>query len=230
MSSLLDPPRGAIRAGLVALPVYGLPVLASTLTHQPDYSSDFRAYAEYVTTPSFLVSHLAGSIAGTVIGILGLLALYGILSGNERARRAATPGLTASVAGLSLVMTLFGAAAFAQPAIGRAYLAGDQAAVAINADVYGAAAISVGVLGGLLYSLGGVFLGVAIWRFERVPRWTGLAYAVAVPLISVVGLVVGAAQTLGAVLLIAATARIAAAALHPVRSGAAVRPWPTSVS
>jgi hypothetical protein len=59
------------RLGVVTLPVYGLLVFLSTLTHQPDYRTDFHTYAEYVTTTSFLVSHLVGSILGTTIGIFG---------------------------------------------------------------------------------------------------------------------------------------------------------------
>jgi hypothetical protein len=59
------------RLGVLAIPVYGLLVFLSTLSHQPDYQTDFRAYAEYVTTTTFLVSHLLGSILGTTIGILG---------------------------------------------------------------------------------------------------------------------------------------------------------------
>ena len=36
------------RLGVAAIPVYGLLVFLSTLSHQPDYRTDFHAYAEYV--------------------------------------------------------------------------------------------------------------------------------------------------------------------------------------
>ena len=36
-----------------------------TLTHQPDPTTDFAAYAGYVTTPVFLVSHREASIRST---------------------------------------------------------------------------------------------------------------------------------------------------------------------
>jgi hypothetical protein len=196
------------RLGVVALPVYGLLVFLSTLSHQPDYRTDFHAYAEYVTTTSFLVSHLVGSILGTTIGIFGVLALGAVLA-TTGGRHLALPGLVLSVAGMAFIMALFGAAAFAQPAIGRAYLAGQQAAVAVNSDLYGTPAVVVGVTGGLLYSAGAVLLGVAIWRTGTLPRWAGPLYAVAVPLIAVIGLAVGVAQTVGAVLLIGSGAWIA---------------------
>jgi hypothetical protein len=208
------------RLGVLAIPVYGLLVFLSTLSHQPDYRTDFRAYAEYVTTTSFLVSHLVGSILGTTIGLLGVLALGAVLA-STGARRLGLRGLVLSVAGMALLMTLFGAAAFAQPAIGRTYLAGQQAAVAINSDLYSAPAVAVGLTGGLLYSAGAVLLGVALWRAGTLPRWAGVLYGVAVPLIAVVGLAVGVAQPIGAVLLIVSGAWIASTVwARPVRARA----------
>jgi len=211
----------SIRLGVLAIPVYGLLVFLSTLSHQPDYRTDFHAYAEYVTTSSFLVSHLVGSIVGTTIGLVGVLALGVVLAATAE-RRLALRGLVLSVAGMAFIMTLFGAATFAQPAIGRAYLAGQQTAVAINSDLYGAPAVVVGLTGGLLYSAGSALLGVALWRAGRLPRWTGALYAVAVPLISIIGLVVGVAQPIGAVLIIISGAWIASTVwARPVRAHAA---------
>jgi hypothetical protein len=205
------------RLGVVAIPVYGLLVFLSTLSHQPDYRTDFHAYAEYVTTTSFLASHLVGSILGTTIGLFGVLALFAVLAATG-VRRLALRGLVLSVAGMASILTLFGAATFAQPAIGRAYLAGQQAAVAINSDLYGASAVVVGLTGGLLYSAGAVLLGVALWRVGTLPRWAGILYAVAVPLISIVGLAVGVAQPVGAVLIIISGTWIADAVwTRPVR-------------
>jgi hypothetical protein len=68
------------RLGVAAIPVYGLLVFLSTLSHQPDYRTDFHAYAEYVTTSGFLISHLLGSILGTTIGLFGVLALGAVLA------------------------------------------------------------------------------------------------------------------------------------------------------
>src|ERR671914_2606076 len=62
------------RAGLWFLPIYGVLLALSTLTQQPDYETDFRGYAEYITTDRFLVSHLGASIAGASLGLLGVVA------------------------------------------------------------------------------------------------------------------------------------------------------------
>ena len=68
---------------------------------------------------------------------------------------------------------------------------------------------------------GPALLGVALWRSGTLPRWTGVLYAVAVPLIAVVGLAVGVAQPVGAVLLIVSGAWIARTVwARPVRARA----------
>jgi hypothetical protein len=126
--------NGLIRLGVLGVPVYGVATLLATITHEPDPAVDFRAWAEYVTTTEFLLSHLFGSIVGMGIGLLAVIALYAVLAGDSGRRRIAVSGLIASVAGMVLVLPLFGAAAFGQPAIGRAYLDGVEAAVAIRED------------------------------------------------------------------------------------------------
>jgi hypothetical protein len=83
--------------------------------------------------------------------------------------------------------------------------------------LYGLAVV-VGVTGGLPYSAGAVLLGVALWRAGTLSLWTGPLYAVAVPLTSIVGLAVGVAQPVGAVLLIVSGAWIASTVwARPVR-------------
>jgi Na+/H+ antiporter NhaD/arsenite permease-like protein len=63
------------RIALWALGMYGVLLAASTITHQPDYATDFPSYANYVTTQQFLLSHLIGSIAGAAFGLIGGAAL-----------------------------------------------------------------------------------------------------------------------------------------------------------
>jgi len=64
---------------------------------------------------------------GAAIGILGMVALAVFLAGHRRPR-AAVWGLVTGVLGSTLVTAVFGIAAFAQPAIGRDYLAGPTTA------------------------------------------------------------------------------------------------------
>ena len=128
------------RAGLWLLPVYGVLLTLSTLTHQPDPETDFAGYSRYVTTDLFLASHLGASILGAGLGLVGLVAALLLLVRGP----AAVPALVATaltIVANTLLTAVFAAAAFAQPAIGRAFLAGDETARDIDADVYGHAAV-----------------------------------------------------------------------------------------
>src|SRR5215211_8648266 len=85
-SSLTMSESGAyawIKVGVWALPIYGLLTLWGTLTHQPDPNADFGAYARYVSTTSYLVNHLIGSILGITLGIFGAIALGAYLANGR---------------------------------------------------------------------------------------------------------------------------------------------------
>jgi len=64
-----------IRIGLLALPVYGLLTFWATLESQPDQTKDPEAWARFVSSTSRLLTHLFGSIGGTILAIFGVFAL-----------------------------------------------------------------------------------------------------------------------------------------------------------
>lgn len=162
-----------IRAGLLALPVYRLLTFWDTLTHQPDLNADFEAYARYISTTYYLIDHLVASIGGTILAIFGAIAL-GIYLAESRVGRLGLFAMVSSAAGSSLILTIFGFSTFASPAIGRAYLTGQQNAVEINQDILGVPLfVTAQNLGGLLYSIGTILSGAAGWRSGRLPRWAG---------------------------------------------------------
>ena len=165
------------RRGLWALPVWAGLLLVGTLTHQPDPQTAFPAYARYVTSAPFLVSHLGASILGAGVGTLGLTALAVRLAGPTP--RLALWALATFVLGNTLVTAVFGVAAFAQPAIGRAFLSGQEgAAVAINTDAYGLPLVATALPGLLLFTAGLVLFGVAVARTAALPRGAGIGLAV----------------------------------------------------
>jgi hypothetical protein len=69
----------------------------------------------------------------------------------------------------------FGVAAFAQPAIGRAFLDGMSGVRELNEDVYGTPLFATAAIGFLFFLWGGILLGVAIARFARPLRWVGIS-------------------------------------------------------
>jgi hypothetical protein len=187
-----------VRIGLLTLPLYGLLTLWTTFIHQPDPNADFEVYARYVSATNYLVDHLFGSILGVMLAIFGAVALSVYLS----SRRSALTAMVLSIAGHALTLTLFGMSTFATPAIGRAYLEGQQNIIEVNQDILGTPVIVTALLGGLLYSAGTILFGVAVWRSATLPKWAGVLYAPTGLLISLVGLIQGQAQTLGSLLII----------------------------
>jgi hypothetical protein len=192
-----------------ALPAWATLLLLATLTHQPPYQTRFGAWSRYVTTPQFLVSHLVGSILGGALGIIGFVGLGLLLVGQEdrRTRRLAVPGVVCSVIGNVFVIAVFGIAAFAQPAIGRSYLAGHTEVRALYDDVNGVPLLVTALCGVLLLSLGVALLGLGVARSRMAPAWAGWSLVVGAPVFAIVGVVLAdAVQTVGAAILLAGSA------------------------
>jgi hypothetical protein len=202
------------RRGIWLLPVYALLLALSTVTHQPDYTTDFGAYAKYVTTGPFLASHLVASILGAGLGVVGTVAL-GVLVARGRSATPAIIGLACTLVGNVLFTAIFAAAAFAQPAIGQAWLGGaHDVARSVNSDVYGPPLFATFAIGGPLFIAGAIFLGVAVARYSPALRWQGIAYAVFLPLFLVAGFLFDTVQPVMALFLLAATLSIARRLQH----------------
>jgi hypothetical protein len=168
------------RVGLWAIPLWAALLLVGTLTHQPNYRTDFAGYARYVTTPGFLASHVVASILGAGVGVVGIAALAAFLA-NGRGGGAAVLGFVLFALASVLLASVFGAAAFAQPAIGRAFLAGNATAVALNDDVYGTPLFTVAASAILLFSVGLGLAGIGAARSGRFPKAAAIALAVSGP-------------------------------------------------
>ena len=207
------------RIGLWLIPIYGALLALSTLTQQPDYSTDFQSYAEYVTTDRFLVSHLGASIAGAALGLLGVVAALAFLVRGP-AVTAAILGAACTIVGNVLFTALFGVAAFAQPAIGRAFLDGASGVRELNDDVYGTPLFATAAIGFLFFLAGGILLGVAIARVARPLRWVGIGYAASLVLFVLGFLVLDIAQPIAGALL-AAVGVVLALRLPPYSTAAA---------
>jgi hypothetical protein len=197
------------RRGLWALPIWAVLLLYATLTHQPPYQTDFPGWSRYVTGMGFLVSHLVGSILGACIGIIGFAALTYVLA-ERGVPRPAVWGLVLCVFGAVLTTAVFGIAAFAQPAIGRSFLAGNTDMVALYNDVNGAPLFGTALPGVLLLSAGLVVYGVGVARSGLAPKLAAVAIAVGGPLFAIVGVALAdIVQTVGAALLVLGTVPIA---------------------
>jgi hypothetical protein len=210
----IPPAARMARLGLWALPAWAVLLFYGTLTHQPPPQTQFAAWSRYVTTPEFLASHLIASILGAAIGIIGMVALAIFLAGLGRPR-AAVWGLVTGVIGSTLVTAVFGIAAFAQPAIGREYLAGHTTAA--HAMYYAAAQgnwlVATAFSGTALLAASLVIFGVAAARTSPLPRLAGIGLAVGGPLFAIIGAALdNFIESIASAILIACTVWIAAAA------------------
>jgi hypothetical protein len=198
----------AARLGLWALPLYGVLLGLSTLTHEPS-RDDFDAYARYVTTDVFLLSHLGASVFGAALAVVGAIAVTAFVA-HGRAARAAVVGLVLTTVTNVFMAAAFGGAAFVQPGIGRAHLAGVAGMPALNADTaYGSARFTVALTSTALLIAAAVVLGVAIARTSRRLRWYGVGYAALIPLFALSGFVLQPVQAFLGFALAAVTAGLA---------------------
>ena len=202
----------AARLGLWALPVWAALLFVSTLSHQPSWKTDLAGWSRYVTTPQFLASHLIASILGAAIGALGLIALGAVLASRGHPRA----GLWTMVTGVfANVLTAagFGVAAFAQPAIGRAYLAGHtaQARLLVATAVNGGWLNTTNITSGLLLAASAVVAGVGVARTGSLPATAGTGFAASMVLFVIGAIPDNFLQSIAAALVIASTAWIAAA-------------------
>lgn len=199
---------GWIRLGVWALPVYGVLTFWATLTHEPDRQNEVEAYARYISTTSYLAQHLLGSILGTILAIFGVIALAAYLA-NSRVGRLALWAMVLSVAGNCLTLTIFGFSTIVSPVIGQLYLDGQPGVMEVNEAILNSTVFFLLVIPGLLlYLMGAILLGVAVWRSGVLPKWAGALYAPTGLLIAA-GVAIGESQTLGSALLVVAGGWIA---------------------
>jgi len=184
-------PSAAIRVGLWALPLYGALTAWATLDPQPDEATDPEGWARFISTNYYLVTHLIGSTGGTILAILGTMALGGYLAGG-RSAKLGVAAMVVAVAGHALLLVPAAISTFATPAIGRAYLAGFTDVMQIG---FSPALDATFLLGLLLALVGNVLLGLVMWRSGLLPRWVGAVWAISAIVFYVFGAVLGRATT-----------------------------------
>ena len=180
-----------IRAGLWTLAVSWLVTAWATLEPQPDQEKDPDAWARFVSSDPYQLSHLLGSTMGSILMIFGIFAL-GCLLANGRVGRLALAAMVTAAAGTALLLVPAVLSTFATPAIGKAYLRGNEEVMLLEFPGSMTAAFLLGLL---LAFVGNVGLGIAVWRSHQLPRWAGALWAAGAVLFYVLGVVLGQATT-----------------------------------
>jgi len=196
------------RFGIWALPVYAATLFFGTLTHQPPPQTDLAGWSRYVTTDEFLLSHIVFSILGAAVGAIGAVALGAVLI-ERGSPRLGIAGLLSGVSANVIGSSIFGIAAFAQPAIGRLYLSGltDTAQEVYYDAAQGTPLLVVAGVFLVLLVTSFIVFGVGSARLHLMPRLPGIGYAVSGPLFAVIGFALDNwIQSVAAVLMTASAA------------------------
>jgi hypothetical protein len=198
-----DPVARYSRIGLWALPIFAFLLGVGTITHQPPPETDLAGWSRYVTTDEFLASHLIASIGGAVFGAIGAIAL-GLVLMRRGSVRLGLAGLLTGVSGNILITSVFGVAAYTQPAVGRFYLAGhhDLAQGLYYDATQPPALVVVALVSIVLLSASFIVFGAAVARMAGLPRIAGIGLAVSIVLFAVIGFVLDDwIQTVGSTLM-----------------------------
>jgi hypothetical protein len=180
-----------IRAGLWALPAAWLVTAWSSLEPQPDQDKDPAAWARFVSSDSYQAGHLVGSTLGTIVAIFGIFAL-GCYLANSPAGRLALAAMVTAALGTALLLVPAVISTFVTPAVGKAYLAGNQQVMQLE---FPASMTAAFLLGLVLAFAGTVLLGIAAWRSRQLPRPAAALWVAGAVLFYALGVVLGQATT-----------------------------------
>jgi len=85
--------------------------------------------------------------------------------------------MVVSILAIALLLPFFGILTYALPPTGQAYLAGSSDALALG-DASFKAALGAAMAGDVLYWVGCIIFGVAIWRSGASPGWVAVLFAI----------------------------------------------------
>jgi hypothetical protein len=188
-----------INLGLIALALSGLLFAGGIVLRGPVDLADPGSCCRVATSPAYVLGWTI-ILVGGVLNLYGLLGLYRYLTyqvGNLFALLA----LVLGVAGIALVVPLATFFAVNGPVIADLYQQGNQEVIAVvEASFTSALGLALlGVSSGA-GTIGPILFAVAIWRDGRLPKWTGVIFAISVALLAVP--ITFATELLGAILLL----------------------------
>jgi len=161
-----------ISIGLLGLPLYGILTFFSSLDPQPDPNTHYDAWARYVTTDSYVLTHLFLSDLGLILAIFGTFALGAYLA-TSRAGRMGLAAMVIVVFGSLLFLMVGGVSTFSSPQQGQMHLLGIEGYREMPAILAQTAMMATFAVSFLLMLVGNVLLGVAVWRSGTLPKWAG---------------------------------------------------------
>ena len=171
--------QNRVRLGILALPSSGTVGIVSVLPPGVfiNPAVDPAGFARASSTVG--LGNMIG-IVSLVLLLIGVQSLYSILVEGS-AGRWALSGMILTIVGVGLFLPFAGIFAFVAPIAGRAYLNGNANAIKIIADsVAVSSAFFFAGLAGLFSVIGSILFGIAIWQSQRLPKWSGVPFFLAI--------------------------------------------------
>jgi hypothetical protein len=189
-----------INLGLIALALSGLLFAVGIVLRGPVDVADPGSCCRAATSPAYVLGWTIIPV-GALLNLFGLFGLYRYLT-YQAGNLLALPALVFGVAGIALVVPLATFLAVNGPVIADLYQQGNREVIAVVEASFTSALglVLLGVSSGA-GTMGAILFGVAIWRAGRLPKWTGVAFAISVALLAVP--ITFATELLGAILLLA---------------------------
>jgi hypothetical protein len=156
----------------LGLPLYGVLTFFSSLDPQPDPNIHYDAWARYVTTDSYVLTHLFLSDLGLILAIFGTVALGAYLA-TSRAGRMGLAAMAVAVFGSLLFLMVGGVSTFSSPEQGQMHLQGIEGYREMPTILAQTVMMATFAVSFLLMLVGNVLLGVAVWRSGTLPKWAG---------------------------------------------------------
>jgi hypothetical protein len=177
-----------VRLGLLTLPLAGLLAVWATIAGSIYFGFtqgriDPEEAAQAYGSLGYFLSQFVGYVLGLSLLTLGVFALTVYLA-EVRGERWALGATILSIVGIGLLLSIYGLRTYAVPALGGAYLSGQQNSIEAANVIFGYPTASIYYVAFLLYSAGFILFGFAIWGSATLPQWAGVLLAIHAPLFS----------------------------------------------
>jgi len=194
-----------IRLGLIALALSALLFALGIVVRGAVDIADPEALIRAAASPGYIPGWTI-ILVGWVLQLYGTFGLYRYLTYQAKSLIAFL-ALVLKIAGIALAFPLFTFLPVSVPVIADLYQQGNQEVIAVveaNFTGLGLVLLGVAAVAGIT---GQMLFGIAIWRHGRLPKWTGVLYALS-PLLAAFPVYLPV-ELLGAVLLLISTGLIA---------------------
>lgn len=172
-------PANRISLGGIALIVAGIAVLAAIVLGLGSQSNPHTEQLQAVLEADTLAYRLGLALAPVYMAFfaLGTIALYAYLS-PTRQEKLAFAGMVVTVLFIALFLPIIGVAAYVFPAIGNLVRQGQTEMIAVMDAAFANPAepgfLIIPFFSGILWHIGPVLMGAAIWRSGALWKWGGL--------------------------------------------------------